>query len=283
MNAFALLTAAVLLHVTWNILARHEPKEAVPLWWVLISQIVFTGLPALGSLFSVVTWTPSLFLLLGLSATGLCCYLVGLSCAYSHAPVALVYPVVRSSPLLIALWSLLFFQEVLSRGAWTGMGISVAGLGVIALSSKKRGDIRALFWCLFAMTGTSIYSLSDKAAVASLPSLSAVMGFLTLGNAAALAALTVVQKKQTGRWIPQKRISLRAFIMGGPAMGGAYAFTISAMRELPAAVVVAFTNAGIALAVFLSVFVFKENTSWKKRCLGAVLICTGIIILSVFR
>jgi drug/metabolite transporter (DMT)-like permease len=51
------------------------------------------------------------------------------------------------------------------------------------------------------------------------------------------------------------------------------------MNELPAAHVVSFTNAGIILAVVLSVFVFREREHWKQRILGALVVSSGLLLL----
>jgi len=51
------------------------------------------------------------------------------------------------------------------------------------------------------------------------------------------------------------------------------------MNELPAAHVVSFTNAGIILAVVLSVFVFREREQWQKRITGSTIVSSGLILL----
>jgi hypothetical protein len=30
------IALSVLMHVTWNLIARHQPRDAEPLWWVLL-------------------------------------------------------------------------------------------------------------------------------------------------------------------------------------------------------------------------------------------------------
>ena len=36
---------SVLMHLTWNLIARHQPRDAEPLWWVLLGQLVLVAPP----------------------------------------------------------------------------------------------------------------------------------------------------------------------------------------------------------------------------------------------
>jgi uncharacterized membrane protein len=71
---------------------------------------------------------------------------------------------------------------------------------------------------------------------------------------------------------PPRRPKWMYIIMGGLFIGTAYALVVRAMRELPAAHVVSFSNAGIVLVVFFSIFIFKEKENWKSRLSGALLL-----------
>lgn len=43
-NGAALAVAAsVVMHVTWNLIARHQARDAYPLWWVLLAHLVLLG------------------------------------------------------------------------------------------------------------------------------------------------------------------------------------------------------------------------------------------------
>ena len=103
--ALALVTS-VIMHVTWNLIARHQARDAYPLWWVLLAHLVLLGPWGLYSLFTEVQWTPALVKWVVISASANVVYFMGLRRAYDYAPVAFVYPLVHSSPILIALWSL---------------------------------------------------------------------------------------------------------------------------------------------------------------------------------
>ena len=104
---------SVLMHVTWNLIARHQPRQSEPLWWVLLGHLVLIAPWGFVQFVMVAEWSPRLLLLLAASACANVLYFQSLYRAYQHAPVAFVYPLVRSSPLLIAVWSLLFLDESL--------------------------------------------------------------------------------------------------------------------------------------------------------------------------
>ena len=129
--ALLAIGGSVLMHVAWNLLARHVDGRCNYLWWGLLAHLVLFGPWALWSLVNDARWTPLLGITLALTALANTLYFLALRRAYHFAPVALVYPVARSSPLLIALWSLWLFDERLGMWGWLGMSVSIAGLWLI--------------------------------------------------------------------------------------------------------------------------------------------------------
>jgi phosphonate utilization associated putative membrane protein len=282
MNGAVLAVAAsVVMHVTWNLIARHQARDAYPLWWVLLAHLVLLGPWGAYALVNEVQWTPALVQWVLISASANVVYFMGLRRAYEHAPVAFVYPLVRSSPVLIALWSTLFLGETLGAFAWSGILVSVVGLVVLARVGASAQDGRALPWALLAMFATSIYSLTDRAATAHIPSFGGLVGFVSIGYFASWLALTIDLRRTTGAWWPRARIGLPVAVVGGLCVGLAYALVIHAMRSMPAAIVVAFTNTGIVLASLISIFVFKERLAWRARAVAACIICAGLLMMVV--
>lgn len=279
----AAIGLSVLMHVTWNLIARHQPRDAQPLWWVLLGHLVLVAPWGLHRLVVEAQWSWPLLGLLLTSAAANVLYFQGLQVAYRHAPVAFVYPLVRSSPLLIAGWSLLFFGESLGALAWTGIAISVLGLVAMARTARGNDERKALPWTLLAMLATSIYSLSDKAATAHIAGFGGIVGYLSVGYLAAWLAMTWQLRRRTGRWTPGARPDAGALLVGSLCVGLAYTLVIHAMRTLPAAEVVAYTNAGIVLASVMSMLVFHERTQWRQRAAAAGVVCAGLACIAVGR
>ena len=274
---------SVLMHVTWNLIARHQPRDSEPLWWVLLGHLILVAPWGLVRLAVEAQWSLGLLGLLLLSAAANVLYFHGLQRAYQHAPVAFVYPLVRSSPLLIAAWSLLFFGESLGVLAWTGIAISVLGLVAMARTARGHDEGRALPWTLLAMLATSVYSLADKAATAQIAGFGGIVGYLSVGYLAAWLAMTARVRRSTGRWAPKARPGAVVLLVGSLCVGLAYALVIDAMRTLPAAEVVAYTNAGIVLATMTSLLVFHERTQWKRRAVAAGVVCAGLAFIGIGR
>lgn len=282
-QAYWAIALSVLMHVTWNLLARHQRGETRMLWWALLAHCLILGPWGLYTLVTEAQWGWTLVIVLLVSAFSNALYFIALNHAYELAPVALVYPVVRSSPILIAVWGTVLFQQYLPWSAWLGISISVGGLYLLASTSWKEKNAKALLWAVLAALSTSFYSLSDKAATGFLPSFGSLIGFITVGYLLSFAYLSFHIRRETGRWRPRLRPKTIYIIISGLCIGLAYALVIHAMRQIPAAVVVAFTNAGIVIAGVASIFIFGEKGFWKIRMFSSGIVCTGLLVLAYYK
>lgn len=281
--ALAALAAAVLMHVAWNLTARRADPTSSFLWWALAAWLVIVGPWSLGVLIVQADWSWQLGLLLAITCVAEALYFLALGAAYRHAPVPLVYPIARSSPVLIALWTTLFFGERLSTTGWAGIALSVAGVLLLAGSAYRGAPARALPWALLAAFGTSIYSTSNKLAVAALPNYAVQLGFVSVTLLVAWLALTSESYWRFGRWRPPAAPPPLRTVVGGLCIGNAYALVIYAMQFIPAAYAVAFTNAGIVLAGIIAMTIYKEREHWRARLAAMVVICAGLGILAFAR
>ncbi|MBV1899195.1 MULTISPECIES: EamA family transporter [Cycloclasticus] len=280
-QAALLIGLSVMMHVAWNLLAKHVDKEADYLWWGLLAHLVLLGPFGLYYLVFDADWQSPLVLAMLVTVIANSVYFVSLRRAYHFAPVALVYPLARSSPVLIAFWSMWFFDEELPLQAWLAILISIVGLWLLGLSARGGDTAHALPWALVAALFTSIYSLSDKVAVSYLPSFGALLGFVSVGYLGSFIALSVQNRYEKGRVIPIKRPALKYLLPGGLFIGTAYALVIQAMYYLPAAYVVSFSNAGIVLANILAMSLLKERYAWRWRLVATLIICVGLVLLGL--
>ena len=275
------LAGSVLMHVAWNLLARHVDPRCNYLWWGLLVHTLVFGLWGLTRLAADAAWTPALTLALTCSAAALAVYFQALRHAYRHAPVAFVYPVARSSPLLVALLGWLLFGAALGPWGWAGILLSLLGL-LLMSATARHGDARhAVPWALLAALCTTVYSLSDKSALAYLPTFGSVVGFASAGYLAAFLGLTALNLREHGRLVPARRPPWTYLLAGGLCVGPAYVLVIYAMRWLEAAHAVSYTNAGIVLATLLSVTLFREREAWRTRLAAALLISLGLGVMSL--
>ncbi len=281
LNPFLLIGLSVLMHVSWNLMARHVNARCNFLWWGLLAHLLMLGPIGVYGLVRDAHWSWPLVgaALITMLANSL--YFMGLRHAYTQASAAYVYPLARSSPLLIVLWAWLLFDQIPGAQALLGIVISVAGLWWLASSGKHGNARNALPWIVLAAVSTSVYSLSDKVAIGYLPSLPAVLGYVSIGYSAAFMLLSVLNFRQHGRVIPPCRPPWRYVLPGGLFIGTAYVLVVQVMQYLPAAYVVALTNAGIALASLFSIFIMQEREHWQRRLLGAFTISLGLMVLGM--
>jgi len=279
-QAWIFILLSVLMHVSWNLMARYVSQQSDFLWWGLLGHIILLGGYGLYHL-SLVDWSWHLAGLIAVTAVANSLYFLSLREAYSLAPVAFVYPIARSSPILVAVWAWLLFDEVLSPMAWLGIAISIIGLLVLGHTAKHSHDPKVLLWTISAAFFTSIYSLSDKAISLQVNSFSALLGVVTIGYLVSWIVLSIYRKKHYKTMFPKSRPSLIIWLFGSLFIGSAYALVILAMQSLPTAYVVAMTNLGIVLAVIITVIFFKERDHLTKKIVSTMLIVLGLMLLGL--
>ncbi|MEA3405376.1 MAG: EamA family transporter [Pseudomonadota bacterium] len=277
-QAWLFIVLSVVMHVSWNLMARHVDPKADFLWWGLLGHIVLLGGYGLYHL-AQVQWSWTLAGLIGITAFANSLYFLSLRQAYALAPVAFVYPIARSSPILVAIWAWWLFDEHLSVVAITGILLSVIGLWLLGNSVKHNPNPKVLLWTLAAAFFTSIYSLSDKAISQQITSFSALIGVVTIGYFSAWIGLTIYRKRHCESIIPKARPHAVIWLLGSLFIGTAYALIILAMQTLPTAYVVSMSNLGILLAVIISILFFNDKEHLRLKMLSTFLIVAGLAIL----
>lgn len=275
------LAAAVVMHVAWNLAARHADPRSFFLWWALLGYLVLVGPWSMFALLRDADWSAGIAPLLLLTAGANALYFVALAAAYRRAPVPLVYPIARSSPVLIAVWMALIYNEELPLLGWAGILISVVGVLALSLAARGGEPARAIPWALVAALGTSGYSISNKLAVPALPGYATLLGWVSVAFAASWIALALQHRWLTGAWLPPVRPPLARLLIAGLFVGNGYALVIYAMRYIPAAYAVAFTNAGIVLAGVIAMLYFHEREQWRTRLAAMLVICAGLLLLAL--
>lgn len=281
MSATTAILLSIALHVTWNLLARQVPAQREFLWWALAGHLLLVGPWAVVAMVLQARWDATLVLCIAVSGMALAAYFLALRTAYAHAPVALVYPIARSSPLFIALASAVLFGERFSPAGVAGIALSSAALVCLGATAWRVDARRAILPALAAAMGTTAYSLSDKMAVASLPGFAGQLGYISVGYLLAWIALTLRLRMETGLWRPRLLPPLGVLALGSLSIGTAYALVVHAMAELPAAYTVALSNGGIVIAALLSVFWFREMEHRRARLFWAALLSIGLSLVAL--
>lgn len=271
---------AVAMHVTWNLLARHTRPDAEFLWWAVGGHLLLFAPWTLVFMAREVTDVATLSGCIGVSSVALFVYFAALRTAYRHAPVALVYPLARSAPLLIALVGIIVVGDRLSPLGWTGIIASTVAILLLGASGRHGTSRGALLPAALAASATTVYSLSDKLAVTQLASYPAQLGYVSGTYLGAWLMYTVWLRYLRGRWWPTQHPGALPLSIGALFIGSGYGLVIGTMRVIPAAYAVALSNLGIVVAAFLSVKVFHEREHAAQRLFWATMLAVSLLLIA---
>ena len=280
MSPLLAILIAVAMHVTWNLLARHTRPEAEFLWWAIGGHLVLFAPWTLPIMVEQAGDVTLVFTCILISALALSLYFAALRTAYRHAPVALVYPLARSAPLLIALVGVIVIGDRLSPLGWAGILASTVAILLLGASGRHGKARGALLPAALAACGTTVYSLADKVAVTQLPSYLAQLGYVSATYLGAWALYTLWLRRQCGNWWPPSHPGAWPLLVGASFIGSGYALVIGTMRVIPAAYAVALSNLGIVVAAFLSVFAFHEREHANQRLLWASVLAASLLLIA---
>lgn len=269
------------MHVGWNVLAKQAHKEVDILWWALLGFIVLFGWIGIHALWRYEQWTVELVQLVFVTTLSITLYFVALRWAYQGAPASLVYPIARSSPLLIAVWMSLFWHESMSMLAWLGVTLTVIALLGLAWQNRAQATLKSVVFAAIAASFTSIYSISDYFIAQSFTNIDLFIGLVTVAFTSSLLALSLLRYQQHKQIIPKARPSLSVFLIASSSVGFAYVLTIYAMRDLSAVYVVSMTNIGIIIVFLLSIFWLKEPVNHRNNWIAIAVLMMGLLLLSV--
>jgi phosphonate utilization associated putative membrane protein len=281
MSPLVAILISVVMHVTWNLLARHTRADAEFLWWAIGGHILLFGPWSLVSMARQAQDLSQLLSYMSVSSVALFIYFAALRTAYRRAPVALVYPLARSAPLLIALISVVFLGDHLSPLGWAGIIASTVSILQLGASGRHGVTRGALLPAALAACATTVYSLADKLAVSQLPSYPAQLGYVsgTFLGAWLLYSLWLYEKR--GRWWPSQHPGAWPLLIGAAFIGSGYGLVIGAMRVIPAAYAVALSNLGIVAAAIFSVFVFGDSEHAQKRLFWATMLAVSLLLIAL--
>lgn len=271
---------AVAMHVTWNLLARHTHPDAEFLWWAVAGHLLLFTPWTVAPMAREADDLATLLGCIGVSSAALFLYFAALRTAYRRAPVALVYPLARSAPLLIALVGVLVVGDRPSSLGWAGIIASTVAILLLGASGRRGTARGALLPAGLAACATTVYSLADKVAVTQLPGYPAQLGYVSATYLGAWLMYTLWLRRQRGRWWPDRHPGAVPLLTGALFIGSGYALVIGTMRLIPAAYAVALSNLGIAAAAFLSVFVFREREHAAQRLTWASLLAASLLLIA---
>ncbi|MRI32101.1 multidrug transporter [Endozoicomonas sp. OPT23] len=290
---FLLVILSCLLHASWNILGKASKGSSLSFSFVMTLTPAVLLTPFLVSYFTVVNFAsiPGYFWIVVL-LSGFCqmIYLTALISAYRETDVSIVYPVVRSLPvLMVGLiccllgWSLSLFQ-------WLGFVLIVLGCLFVPLSSINEFKLnkyrsRGLLWAFLSALGTAGYSVLDKLGLNLLTAESGesymfiAVFYLACQAWTTLLAISLISPlSKNGLSLAAVRETGSRAALTGILMSVTYGLVLYAMTMVDnVSFVVALRQLSIVFGVLMGCWLLKERWYWV-RGIGGLVIVVGLML-----
>lgn len=282
----SLVIISAISHAFWNLLAKKGSDKLAFIWLTNFTSL-FSVLPifllALPRIVYPIDATPFLI------ASGLIetLYFISLVKAYETGDLSVVYPLARSSPLILLILAIVFLKERVPSWGIIGIGLVILGAYVIHLRSFSFRDFihpisslrsRASQWAIMAALWTSIYSLIDKIAVGVVDP---VLYAFWLDVFIIIFLTPIVLKRLGFRGITAEFKENRLNpIVSGFLMRAGYILVLVAMSLSQISYIISIRQLSIVIGSFLGVTLLHEPYG-RLRLTGSILIFTGVFILSV--
>ncbi|KPQ27066.1 MAG: EamA-like transporter family/Multidrug resistance efflux transporter [Marinobacter excellens HL-55] len=295
-TAIIIVLVSALAHAGWNLFGKKVSPSGAFFWYstlwgaLLTLPVLVYYHPLLRELGPDIWWL--------VVATGFfqATYLSCLAAAYRHGELSVVYPLARSSPLLILLVGTLFLgtAETITGAAVAGIVLIVGGC--IILPMQRLRDFRlanyrnlATLFALLAAASTAGYSIVDDNATDQMRDLLAgialdaevALVFVILQAWSALVWLSLgLGLQATERRLLRELVTnWRSTMAAGVLILGTYALVVWAMAYADdVSYVVAFRQVSIPIGVALGWYFLGEPLRTPK-ILGVLTILAGLLLV----
>lgn len=293
-----LVTVSAFFHAGWNLICKKDNHGAA---YILAGN-------TLGALFflpmvllfpSVIAdFSPQVWALLIVSGFFLALYMFGLAIAYCSSDMSVVYPTVRSLPvLLVTLILMLWRHEPFSAFYFAGSGLVISGLFIVHPRNPKTNGVfpgklftASVGYALLSALGATFYALADEKAInilAGLESFSIVstpMIYMILHGGCAslwLSLFVWIKKSERKNVRTIIRKNRKTALVMGIGMYAGYGLVLIAMVfAANVGYVIAFRQMSIPMGILLSGIILKEKIT-AMRLAGSLVILAGLIMVGI--
>jgi drug/metabolite transporter (DMT)-like permease len=294
--AILIVLVSALAHAGWNLFGKKvSPSGAFfwhsTLWGALLTlPVLVFYYPLLLNLDHRIWW---LVIITGFfQAT----YLSSLAAAYRHGELSVVYPLARSSPLIILLIGTLFLgtAEAITASAVIGIVLIVAGCIILPMQRFQEFSLAnyrnlATLFALLAAASTAGYSLVDDSATEQMrerldgvaTDVEVAFVFVILQAWTSLFWLSLGLSLQPGERKLLRGLfgNWRSTMAAGILILGTYALVVWAMAYAEdVSYVVAFRQISIPIGVVLGWYFLGESLRAPK-ILGVLTILVGLFLV----
>ena len=271
----AIILSAALLHAVWNAIVKTAADRTTTLGLVALGHVI----P--GAVMVVVLPLPELESLgyVALSTVIHFGYFYMLGQAYKHGDLSVVYPIARGIvPALVALWALIFAQEILPLQAWVGIAVIALGIQLSSWKALRSGvGHHALLFALGTGVCISFYSLVDGLGVRLSGNTLSYWAWGAFGHLFVAGFIGLRRRQQL------HRIPLRIWVVGiagGVVSMIAYGLVLYAKNFAPLGAVSALRETSVIFAALIGFIILKEG-NWIRRLGAAALMALGVALIGL--
>ena len=269
---FAVVMVAAVLHAGWNAIVKSAPDKLLTTvlvtgWAAAIAVALLPFLPRPDP----ASW-PYAIGSAGLQTV----YFILVARTYQVADLSQTYPLMRgTAPLLVAIFTAVTTNEVLSPAAWVGVVTICTGVLTMAAGSPLRSRTGVYLALLNALV-IAAYTVIDGFGVrrSGAPAAYTLCVFLLAGLPLVIWAVT----RKRAAHLAYLRRYWRLGIAGGIGTTASYGLALWAMTLAPVAVIAALRETAILFATLIAWLVLKEHIG-VRRAVAACIIAGGAAVL----
>jgi uncharacterized membrane protein len=297
-TAIILILISAFAHTGWNMIGKS--RAPTPEFLLLANTLGCLSLtPVLFKYGHVLGLFPtSVWLLLIVTGGFQALYYTGVAKAYSCGDMSIIYPVMRSAPVLFVLAVNLVIGKISEVSAISIMGIGLIVFGGFLLPLEpgrkwdwKRFVQRSTLLAIMAAVGTCGYSMIDDRALRILGTMighadrtggTLVYGLMEGISASFWLAICVFASAK-GRAVLRRHLKSewKPALLAGVGIYSAYCLVLVAMTfARNVSYIVAFRQLGIPLAAVLGIVGLKEP-SYPAKLVGIAVMLVGLVMVTV--
>jgi len=206
-------------------------------------------------------------------------YFLFLVMAYRYGDLSHIYPVARgSAPLIVALVSVVFIGETLSRQATLSIVLIALGIMSLTLTRGASGfrEPKAIFFALGTGVFIAGYTISDGLGARLADSAHSYVFWLNVFDGIPIILIAIYLR--WGQVLTQVRTSWKVGVFSGIVSLAAYWIVLWAMTLAPMALVSAVRETSMVFAVLFGVVFLKERLN-LARLASTTITLVGAVML----
>ncbi|NQV99995.1 MAG: EamA family transporter [Rhodospirillales bacterium] len=275
---FAMIVAAALLHAAWNALVKVNTDRLIMVAIMMVSQAIIGCL----ALPFVAFPTPAAWPYIWASTALHTAYFLFLTKAYRYGDLSHVYPISRGfAPLLVAVVSVVYIGDVLSRQAMASIVLIALGIMSLTLTRGVSGfrEPKAIFFALGTGVFIAGYTVVDGLGARLADSAHSYIFWLNIFDGIPITIIALYLRRD--QILLQVRASWKLGVISGVVSLLAYWIVLWAMTQAPMAMVSAVRETSMVFAVLFGVFFLKERLNLARvvsiffTLAGAIMLKTG--------